>query len=257
MPSTASRQAGATVHHRQRRARIQQPHRLPRVRRTRWPASRPASRSSVPWRCPRAASAWASSASSARTTPRSASPVSSKAIEGRQGHRRWSTCAVTTSISPRRAAMSTTCWSAKPDINCMVGFYSYNPPKIYEALKAANKVGKPSRSIAFDEDPITLGAVKDGSLCRHRGAAALRVGLPGHEADGQAYLEGDKSGDPGRTSSSSCRPSRARQGSNVDAFTANLKAKIAGLIPSLSRQQRVSGPAPPVPCFLCMRSVGC
>ena len=36
----------------------------------------------------------------------------------------------------------------------MVGFYSYNPPKIYEALQAAGKLGEIT-VIAFDEDPIT------------------------------------------------------------------------------------------------------
>ena len=49
--------------------------------------------------------------------------------------------------------------AANPDINCMVGFYSYNPPKIYEALQAAGKLGQIT-VIAFDEDPITLGAVR-------------------------------------------------------------------------------------------------
>lgn len=49
--------------------------------------------------------------------------------------------------------------AANPDITCMVGFYSYNPPKIYEALQAAGKLGK-IQVIAFDEDPVTLGAVR-------------------------------------------------------------------------------------------------
>ena len=73
--------------------------------------------------------------------------------------------------------------AANPEITCMVGFYSYNPPKIYEALQAAGKLGAIT-VIAFDEDPITLGAVQGRRVRRHRGAAALRVGLPGHEADG-------------------------------------------------------------------------
>ena len=51
--------------------------------------------------------------------------------------------------------------AANPEITCMVGFYSYNPPKIYEALQAAGKLGAIT-VIAFDEDPITLGAVRDG-----------------------------------------------------------------------------------------------
>ena len=74
--------------------------------------------------------------------------------------------------------------AANPEITCMVGFYSYNPPKIYEALQAAGKVGEIT-VIAFDEDPITLGAVREGRFRRHRGAAAFRVGLSGDEADGR------------------------------------------------------------------------
>src|SRR5690606_8102347 len=31
---------------------------------------------------------------------------------------------------------------ADPDVNCMVGFYSYNPPRIYEALRDAGKLGQ-------------------------------------------------------------------------------------------------------------------
>ena len=40
----------------------------------------------------------------------------------------------------------------------MVGFYSYNTPRIYEALKEAGKLGQIT-VIGFDEDPITLGGV--------------------------------------------------------------------------------------------------
>ena len=75
--------------------------------------------------------------------------------------------------------------AANPDIDCMVGFYSYNPPRIYEALKEAGKLGQIT-VIAFDEDPITLGGVTRRHDRRHRRAAALRVGLSGHEADGRS-----------------------------------------------------------------------
>src|SRR5689334_24905129 len=53
--------------------------------------------------------------------------------------------------------------TAHPEINCMVGFYSYNTPRIYEALKEAGKIGKVT-IIGFDEDPITLGGVKEGTI---------------------------------------------------------------------------------------------
>ena len=32
--------------------------------------------------------------------------------------------------------------AANPDIDCMVGFYSYNPPRIYEVLKESGKLGE-------------------------------------------------------------------------------------------------------------------
>ena len=53
--------------------------------------------------------------------------------------------------------------TANPDINCMIGFYSYNTPRIYEALKDAGKL-KQITVIGFDEDPITLGGVKEGTI---------------------------------------------------------------------------------------------
>jgi len=53
--------------------------------------------------------------------------------------------------------------AAMPDISCMVGFYSYNTPRIYEVLKEAGKLNK-IQIIGFDEDPITLGGVKEGAI---------------------------------------------------------------------------------------------
>lgn len=48
-----------------------------------------------------------------------------------------------------------------PDIAMMVGLYSYNPPQIIEAVKAAGKAGK-VKIVAFDEDGATLKAISDG-----------------------------------------------------------------------------------------------
>jgi ribose transport system substrate-binding protein len=50
-----------------------------------------------------------------------------------------------------------------PEVNCMVGFYSYNTPRMYEALKDAGKLGQIT-VVGFDEDPITLGGVAEGSI---------------------------------------------------------------------------------------------
>ena len=46
------------------------------------------------------------------------------------------------------------------DIDGMVGL-AYNPPLILEALKQADKVGKP-KTIAFPQDDATLQGIKDG-----------------------------------------------------------------------------------------------
>ena len=93
--------------------------------------------------------------------------------------------------------------AANPDIACLVGFYSYNTPRIYEVLKETGKLGK-IKVIGFDEDPITLGGVKEGTHRRHGRAAAVRVGLPGHEADGGAISKATRPASR-RTASSSCR----------------------------------------------------
>ena len=62
--------------------------------------------------------------------------------------------------------------TARPEINCMVGFYSYNTPRIYEALKEAGKLGKVT-IIGFDEDADHPGRRQGRHDRRHRRAAAL------------------------------------------------------------------------------------
>jgi len=114
--------------------------------------------------------------------------------------------------------------AAKPEINCMVGFYSYNPPKIYEALKAVDKLGKIT-VIAFDEDPVTLGAVKDGSFAGTVVQDPYQWGYQGMKLMA-AYLEGDKSKVP--PNGLIIVPTKVIDKSNVDAFSAELKARIGG-----------------------------
>jgi ribose transport system substrate-binding protein len=111
-----------------------------------------------------------------------------------------------------------------PGINCMVGFYSYNPPKIYESLRDNGKLGQIT-VIAFDEDPITLGAVKDGSF------AGTVVQDPFSWAyDGSklfaAYLAGDKSVVP--ADKIDIIPGKIITKDNVDTFKADLEAKLKG-----------------------------
>ena len=112
--------------------------------------------------------------------------------------------------------------AANPEITCMVGFYSYNPPKIYEALQAAGKLGAIT-VIAFDEDPITLGAVKDGSFAGTVVQQPFEWGYRGMKLMA-AYMEGDKSGVP--ENKLIIVPTKIIDKANVDQFEADLKAAI-------------------------------
>ena len=113
---------------------------------------------------------------------------------------------------------------ANPEINCMVGFYSYNPPKIYEALQAAGKLGQIT-VVAFDEDPVTLGAVKEGSFAATVVQQPFEWGYQGMKLMA-AYLGGDKSMIP--ADGLIIVPTAVINKENVDAFSADLKAKIGG-----------------------------
>ncbi len=114
--------------------------------------------------------------------------------------------------------------AANPEIDCMVGFYSYNPPKIYEALQAAGKLGQVT-VIAFDEDPITLGAVREGSFAGTVVQDPYQWGYQGMKLMA-AYLEGDKSQIP--ADGLIIVPTKKISKDNVDAFAAELKARVGG-----------------------------
>jgi len=114
--------------------------------------------------------------------------------------------------------------AANPEITCMVGFYSYNPPKIYEALQAAGKLGQIT-VVAFDEDPVTLGAVKEGSFASTIVQQPFEWGYQGMKLMA-AYLNGDKSGVP--ADGLIIIPTKVIDKSNVDQFSADLKAMIGG-----------------------------
>ena len=111
--------------------------------------------------------------------------------------------------------------AGNPEINCMVGFYSYNPPKIFEALQAAGKLGQIT-VIAFDEDPITLGAVRDGSFAGTVVQQPFEWGYRGMLLMAK-YLEGDKSGIP--ENKLIIVPTKIIDKSNVDAFWTELKTR--------------------------------
>jgi ribose transport system substrate-binding protein len=81
--------------------------------------------------------------------------------------------------------------TAHPEVNCMLGIYSYNIPQIYQALKEAGQLGKITVT-GFDDDPITLGGIKEGTVV---GTVVQQPFLWGYEGmkDMAKILEGDKS----------------------------------------------------------------
>jgi ribose transport system substrate-binding protein len=112
--------------------------------------------------------------------------------------------------------------SAMPDINCMVGFYSYNTPRIYEALKESGKLGQ-IKIIGFDEDPITLGGVREGTIEGTVVQNPYEWGYQGMKLMAKV-LEGDKSGIP--ADGLIIVPGQVIEKGNVDAFEAELKARV-------------------------------
>jgi ribose transport system substrate-binding protein len=111
--------------------------------------------------------------------------------------------------------------AAGDDIACMVGFYSYNTPRIYEVLKEAGKLGE-IKIIGFDEDPITLGGVKEGTIIGTVVQQPYDWGYQGMKVMAK-YIEGDKSQIP--ADGLMIIPTKIIDQSNVDAFWAELKER--------------------------------
>ena len=111
-----------------------------------------------------------------------------------------------------------------PDINCMVGFYSYNPPRMYEALKDAGKLGQIT-VVAFDEDPITLGAVAEGSFAGTVVQNPYEWGITSAHLIAD-YLNGDKSKIP--ADGVMIIPGVTLTKENVKQFQEDFKKKLAG-----------------------------
>ena len=109
---------------------------------------------------------------------------------------------------------------ASPDITCMVGFYSYNTPRIYEALRDAGKLGSIT-VVGFDDDPITLGGVKEGTIAATVVQQPFEWAYQGMKLMA-AYLKGDKSGIP--ENGLIIVPTKIVGKDDVDAYAANLKA---------------------------------
>jgi len=109
-----------------------------------------------------------------------------------------------------------------PDIAGLVGLWSYNGPAIVSALYDAHKIGK-VKVVCFDEDRITLTAVKSGAIY---GTVVQQPYLFGYQAVKllKALALGDASGVP--DNKMIYIPTLSITKNNVDAYTANLNALI-------------------------------
>jgi ribose transport system substrate-binding protein len=112
--------------------------------------------------------------------------------------------------------------AATPDIACMVGFYSYNTPYIYQALKEAGKLGQ-IKIIGFDEDPVTLGGVKEGSIVGTVVQQPFEWGYQGMKLMAEV-VQGDKSHVP--ADGIIIVPGKVIDQTNVDDFMASMKKML-------------------------------
>jgi ribose transport system substrate-binding protein len=78
-----------------------------------------------------------------------------------------------------------------PDIDALVGLWSYNTPQIVEAVKASGRAGD-VKIIGFDEDPVTLRGIADGIV---EGTVVQQPFEFGYRSMVlmAKYIEGDKS----------------------------------------------------------------
>lgn len=109
--------------------------------------------------------------------------------------------------------------TADPSINCLVGFYSYNVPEIYAAVKAAGELGKIT-ILGTDDDPVTLGGIKEGTIAGTVVQQPYQWAYQGMKLMA-AYVNGDKSGIP--ANKLIIIPTKIVTKANVDAYAADLK----------------------------------
>lgn len=111
-----------------------------------------------------------------------------------------------------------------PELNAMVGLFEYNPVACYQALSKAGKLGQ-VKLIGFDENDITLQAIKDGECT---GTVVQDPYQYGYESVRvlKEILAGDESSIP--ESKFIDIPPRKITQENVDEYWADLKAKKGG-----------------------------
>ncbi len=108
-----------------------------------------------------------------------------------------------------------------PEMDAMVGLFEYNPPACFQAIEKAGKLGK-IKLIGFDENDVTLQAIKDGHCT---GTVVQNPYLYGYES--VRVLKGILNKDAKAIPESKYVdiPPRAITKENVDEYWADLKAK--------------------------------
>lgn len=114
--------------------------------------------------------------------------------------------------------------SANPNVNCLVGIYSYNTPEIYAALKDAGQLGKIT-VVGFDGDPVTLGGIKQGVIAGTVVQQPYEWAYKGMKMMAK-YVKGDKSVVP--ANHLMIIPTKIIDKSNVDAYAAEQKKMAHG-----------------------------
>lgn len=108
------------------------------------------------------------------------------------------------------------------DIGCMVGLFSYNTPKIYEAVKEANRLGK-VKIVGFDEEDDTLRGVQEGHIYGTVVQSPYRYGYESVRILA-SLVRGDKSVIP--ESKFFEVPAKTVKKGDVDAFWKELKELV-------------------------------
>ncbi|MCA9049167.1 MAG: substrate-binding domain-containing protein, partial [Planctomycetaceae bacterium] len=111
--------------------------------------------------------------------------------------------------------------NAYSDLRAMVGLFEYNPPALYQALKKSEKLGQVA-IIGFDENDVTLQAIKDGFCI---GTVVQNPYMYGYESVRVLHdlLSGNQSVIP--ESKYIDIPPRSITKDNVDEFWEDLRAK--------------------------------
>jgi ribose transport system substrate-binding protein len=110
-----------------------------------------------------------------------------------------------------------------PDIDGLVGLWSYNTPQIVEAVRAAGKQDQ-VKIIGFDEDPVTLRGIADGIVEATVVQQPYEFGYQSMILMAKA-IEGDTSFIP--ENELMIVPTRVIDASNVEAFRAELQQLLA------------------------------